>query len=113
MYGLSSDVDLSFLVGRKLLQVGAGEFQTILHFQGGVSVTIEGECELGGASYGPGVVTASQLLALVGQVVSGVRAVSGRHLELTFSDTVRVTVLESDGPWESFTIEGPAGVIVV
>ncbi len=41
MYGLRSDLDLSFLVGPTLLQVCIGENEVVLRFDGNISITIE------------------------------------------------------------------------
>ena len=41
------------------------------------------------------------------------KPIDGRHLRLELSDDLVLTILEDDGPYESFTISNPVGVIVV
>ena len=43
MYGLNPEINLSFLVGRELLQVCIGIHQVQLHFDKDVSISIEGQ----------------------------------------------------------------------
>lgn len=43
MYGLKSDIDLSFLNGRELIQVAIGLYQIQFGFDGDVRISVEGE----------------------------------------------------------------------
>src|SRR5207237_8419413 len=48
MYGLPSNTDLSFLVGRQLAQLCLGQYQAQLRFDGDVTISLEGEFSLDG-----------------------------------------------------------------
>lgn len=111
MYGLSSEIDLGFLVGREVLQVVVGAFQVIVHFDSDVSLSIEGDCQVSGSTFGSGIDAGRQLLGLIGKSVTAASAINERHLELKFEDEV-LRVLD-DERGESFTITSPGNTIVV
>jgi len=46
LYGLPEDYDASFFDGRSLIQLCLGEHQAQLHFDGNVSIFLEGEFTL-------------------------------------------------------------------
>lgn len=43
MYGFKSDIDLSFLNGRKLIQIAIGLYHVSFRFDEEVAVSVEGE----------------------------------------------------------------------
>ena len=45
MYAIPKDVDWSFMLGKALIQVCYGQYQTQLRFDGDVSISIEGNVE--------------------------------------------------------------------
>jgi hypothetical protein len=50
MYGLDTDVDLSFLRNREVIQVAVGLHQIVFAFDGEINVSVEGKCELRSSS---------------------------------------------------------------
>jgi Family of unknown function (DUF6188) len=113
MNGLPKDTDLTFLIGRQLVQVAVGAFQIQLHFDANVSVSIESDSELDGALAPVGVEAARRLLGLIGEVVTDARSIAERHLGITFSNGATLTVLENDEPFESYSITSPDGTWIV
>lgn len=113
MHGMQASTDLSFLKNREVLQVAVGTFQTLLHLDGDVTLTLEGDCEVGTKRYGPGVETGRVLLDFIGGTVADVGVVNERHLQMTFRDGRTLTLVESDEPAESYSIAGPGITIVV
>lgn len=113
MYRLSDTTDFEFLLGQEVVQVCVGKFQTVVNFDGGATLTIEGSCMLGNDRYGPGVEAGRQLITLLGRMVASVSALEQQHLEVAFGDGTVVTVLGEDDNFESFTLAGPHGLIVV
>src|ERR1700689_5329629 len=77
MYGLESDIDLSFLVGREIIQTSVGTVQVILSFDHNTAISVEQRFEYraDGRSvvWKPGKMDAAgPLLELIGGVVKGV-----------------------------------------
>lgn len=113
MHGLSSPTDLRFFQGREVERIGVGQFQASVHFDGDLTLTIEGQCRLDRVECAPGAGAGKHLLAVLGLVVASASCVDERHLALRFDNGTELLVLEDDDPFESFNITGPAIHIVV
>ena len=117
MYGLTADVDLSFLVGAELLQVAAGQNEVILNFFGDVSIMIAADLRLSRSehpgerlSHAPS--QATTLIRLLGLSVLQASGADGT-LRLELSDGSTLEVYDSWPNYESYTITHRAGLIVV
>jgi hypothetical protein len=113
MYGLPADVDVRFLCERELVQVAIGVYEVQLHFDSNVSIAIQCHCQVGAQVYEPGKVAGFPLIGLLGRVVVNVMPLEQRHLRLDFDDGSSLVILENDEPYESYTVTGPGGAIVV
>ena len=118
MYGLSPDIDLSFLKTREVIQIAVGLYQIIFAFDEDVNLSIEGKCEhfsSNGASVwkpgSPGV--AASILGLLGQNVVDVHRQDSSVLELVFSGGDRLLVFDVSEKYESYSITRPGETIIV
>lgn len=114
MYGLPEDVDLSFLDGRVLEQVAVGQHQTQLRFEDQVTISIEGEVTIDGAR-GVGIDAGARLVRLVGRSVERVARIAPGDLCLAFAGEphAAITIHDRSDGYESYTIDGPRGLVVV
>lgn len=108
MYGLSKETDLSFLLRKRLERVDISDYQAQLHFDGGVSISIEGTCEIDRK-----VVDFPQLRSLLGGSVFGVTVQNEGTVNIVFDDARRLSILDSNEEFESYQITGPGVNIVV
>jgi Family of unknown function (DUF6188) len=117
MYGLTAEIDLSFLVGGELQQVAVGQHEVILHFFKGISITVQSDLRLSeGDDQGDRLSGApSQGVVLIGLLASSVVRASGADGTLTmeFSDGSTLAVYDSSPNFESYTITYDGGTIVV
>lgn len=117
MYGLDKATDLTFLVGKGLVQICVGLFQLILNFDDGVSISIEGEVEHIPVAKPPQSGSLQRvgccLGDLLGKKIRGFEINDGGMLELTFSDGNTLRLYDSNPDAESYQITGPARNIVV
>jgi hypothetical protein len=118
MYGLDVDTDISFLLGKELLQIGIGRFGVGLDFVKDVSIYIE--CRFEMISQGHLEETAElpmaacPLLRLLGAKVSKVDIRENGTLQVGFSSGDILKVYDSNPDTESYTITwGTNGSIVV
>jgi hypothetical protein len=114
VHGLPEHVDLSFLEGLVLEQVAVGQFQTQLRFEDRVTISIEGEVTIDGARR-VGVDAGARLVWLVGRSVQRAGRAAPGDLCLAFAGepVAMITVHDSNDEYESYTIEGPRGLVVV
>ncbi|MEM1061239.1 MAG: DUF6188 family protein [Planctomycetota bacterium] len=118
MYGLSKDVDLSFLLDKDLIQVCFGLHDLMLHFDGGVEIAltsevscnVNGECSQRTADFQN---VTKPLLALIGKTTVKVVGKADGTLSILFKDDNSVTIYDNSDRYESYTIKGGGGVIVV
>jgi len=118
MYGLDSDVSLTFLHGRELIQILVGAYQLILRFDGDVSISIEGTFDhrRGARS----LLTATELpaaactlLPLIGHSIKTAENVGGGEIRLDFSNEETVCLMDSNKDTESYQIDGPGKQLIV
>ena len=117
MYGLPEDEDLSFLLGKELLQVCGGLHETILNFNEGTSITLQCEYALHGADDKSDAVAqlaaSRRLLDLLGFRIAKVSNVGKGSLAVTFSDGSVLSIHDSNSQYESYEISDPTKTIVV
>jgi hypothetical protein len=109
MNGLPADLDLTFLVGRKLEQVCFSLHQVRLMFDRGVWIDIEGDWALNGTrtAANPGV-----LGALLEQSIADAKREGEGDLVLMIGSH-RLEIFDSHGNYESYTIGSEGSQIVV
>ncbi|MEL6340950.1 MAG: DUF6188 family protein [Myxococcota bacterium] len=118
MYGLESDVDLKFLLGRRVEQIAVGEFQFVLNLDGGITWSIESTLTLESSGVSSSVSADSHsscapLLQLVGEVITHVAHQGRGDVKITFSNSISVTVHDSNESAESYQLSGGPDEIVV
>jgi hypothetical protein len=118
MYGLDTTIDLSFLMGRELIQIAIGIHQVIFVFDHSTSLAVESEFSLtwreGASIWRAGMPTAAApALRLLGAAVDGVRGQEDGTLEIEFSGGNSLKVLDNKKEFESYTITRPGQTIVV
>jgi hypothetical protein len=120
MHGLKKDIDLSFLNGRELIQLGIGLYQTIFKFDEDVAISVEGEFRYfdgqdewiwrpePGSS-----LLAARTAVLLGATIESFESDANGTLALTFSNRRRLTIMDSSKEYESYDITRPGQTIVV
>jgi hypothetical protein len=106
------------MIGKELIQVCYGKFQTLLRFEQDVTVSIEGNIEhrigekLLGRSEGRNQGLAC-LILLIGASIEDVKVKQENALELTFSNSHTLSLFSDDSPYEAFSISGLGQSVVV
>ena len=118
MYGIDETTNLEFLVGQELCQVCIGQFQLILNFTGGASISVESSVEHihGSVAHIWAIEGEKQVHSLIGSLgiaIESIRIVDGNCLELRLSDESVLRILDSNDEAESFLIQGGDQEIVV
>lgn len=118
MHGLPNNLDLSFFVGKELIQACFGEHNLVLHFAGEISVGVTSEVGVG--SPGGACETAEDfrllaapILALLGQSVVAARREGEGTLCLRFAGRVELTLFDDSDEYESYWIRHGEVLIVV
>jgi hypothetical protein len=119
MYGLPKQFDSAFLIGRTLEQVSFNQNQIYLHFDGDVSITIEGSF----AHYQPesqsGMkvlevpVLESDLMKLLGFSISKVLTDKEGTLGLLFANGRMLKCFDKSPQFESYQIRHGVKTIIV
>src|SRR5229473_4212696 len=109
MYGLPSNIDLTFLHGRELLQVCIGMHQVILNFYGQLSISIESEYAHRSRSgevtrYEDCRLSASMLTSFVGLKISRATGTIDGTLTLCFSNEDVLEIYDDSKQHESYQI---------
>lgn len=117
MYGLDNSVDLSFFIGRRLIQVSIGANELILRFDNEVAVTVESDfsvCDSGEPElFNRSCDGAATLAALLDRVVSRCTTDGTGSLRIVFDDQRELTVFDSSSTYEGYTIRNGSHLIVV
>lgn len=120
MYGLSSDIDLSFLNGRELGQVAIGLYQVQFGFDEDVRISVEGQFRYfdgtGEVEWTPSpeaAATAATTVALLGSAIQTFEAHPNGTLILHFSNSHRLTIFDNSRDYESYDITRPGQTIIV
>jgi hypothetical protein len=118
MYGLPSGTDLNFLKGRTLSQACFGPFDLILNFDENVSISIWSALSLGQSEASPRRHSAfaevsREVLGLLEKAVLEVGWTPSGTVSLTFEGDQYLELYDDNVGYESYSISGPAGLIVV
>lgn len=120
MYGLTKDVDLSFLNGREVIQVAIGVYQIIFAFDEDVRISIyfqfsyfDGRSESTWQPEPGFAQIAARTVALLGATVQTFEGQEDGTLTLMFSNGHRLTIPDSSKEYESYDITLPGRTIVV
>ena len=118
MYGLPTDLDLGFFVGSTLHQVCIGANELILHFDHGVSLTIESEFLVGDPARGSEKFdrprpSAARIVGLIDRTVRRADGTADGTLVLVFDQDYRLEVHDSSSQYESYQIHHDSRIIVV
>lgn len=120
MYGLNPDVDLSFFIGKELMQVAVGSYDVQLHFYESVSLSVQGRIE----HISEGVVTewigdenkplaAASLLGLLGSSVTSVQGDSDGTLTVHFTNGDLLKIFDDNEHYESYQINPGDGKNII
>jgi hypothetical protein len=120
MYGLSRDIELTFLNRREVIQVAIGLYQIIFGFDDNVTISVraqfnyfDGNSELIWKPEPGSAQIAARTLALLGATVESFESHESGTLALMFSNGHRLTILDSSKEYESYDITRPGQTIVV
>lgn len=120
MYGLSQDVNLNFLVGQHLIQLGVGQNEIIMNFYDNTSITLE--CGFSVKSdfdetrvdrSQSGIIAATAIWPLVGRGVTMATSRDSGTLRLEFGYGFAIEIYDDSSKYESYQIKHPGGIIVV
>ncbi len=109
MYGLSPDLDLSFLEGIDLLQVCIGANEVILHFDANVSITIQSALRIRSTSGRDKIFeeppsAAAELMEFLSDSPAEVAGSEDGTLRLIFSGGGLLEIYDSSRQYESYLI---------
>ena len=118
MYGVSEDLDLSFLEGTSLVQVRLGQYDIQFHFHPRGEIGVQGELEFRGPSgavleFGlpEALHSSTNLGVVIGVVLSKVSIRPPRSIVLRFESGHEIELFDSSESYESFQI-APGNIIV-
>ena len=121
LYRILQSTDWSFLIGAEVTQIAIGFHQVqVALFKNRVDTTISMETDfihersgqvLSEATSTPD--RAATLVTLIGKQIENVRADGENALFISFSGSETLKIMVDDERYEDFTIDGPAGLLVV
>ena len=118
MYGLPSGTNLDFIKSTTLIQVCFGPFDLILNFHRDVSISIYSSIAVGPA--GTNLLRHTsfeeigrEILSLLNRDVLNVEWSPNGTISLTFEGNDLLEIYDDSAHYESYTLSGPAGLIVV
>lgn len=119
MYGVPTDLDLSFLQGAEVIQVCLGLHEVQFHFHPAGSVHVQGGWELVGAEGGridhghdrPEQRPPYQIHRLLGRRVAGTEVSPPAWISLRFDDGAVLRIFDDSREHESFQIQ-PGDIVV-
>ena len=115
MNGLKKETDLSFLMGRELIQVAIDSFQVQFHFDEDVAVSVEAEFRYfdGQQEWWRQEPSSTHIAARTGASITSFHSSEDGTLIITFSNHHRLTVVDSFKEYESYDITCPGRTIIV
>jgi hypothetical protein len=120
MYGLKSDIDLSFLNGREVEQVAIGTYQIIFGFDEDVRISaysqfsyFDGREEWIWKPEPGAAQIAAKTVSLLGATIQSFEGQENGTLTIVFSNGHRLTIPDSSKEYESYDITRPGQTIVV
>src|SRR5260370_17586456 len=116
MYDLAKGTTFEFLKDRELELLCFGPYGVMLHFEGGIQIQIEGSfthvtTATPEASHFP--LSESQLMRLLLQRVTQVAVKRNGTLTLRFGNGDTLVIDGNVGPYESYNVSHPHGLLVV
>jgi len=118
MNTFDQNIDLSFLMGREVVQIAIGIYQVIFAFDEDVTISVEEHfryaCQTATSDWRPGANhAAAATVDLLGTTVKSVSRSEENTLDLRFSNGASLTIIsENKGP-ESYQITARGTIIVV
>ena len=120
MYGLSKDIDLSFLAGRQVEQVAIGVYQVQFRFDEEVTISVEshfryfdGQPEWIWSAEPGAALAASRTVSLLTATIERFEIQENGTLFLMFSNGHRLSILDSSKEYQSYDITRPGQTIIV
>jgi hypothetical protein len=118
MYGLPPDTQIDFLQGKTLLQACFGANDLILNFTENISISIFSAIGVGlkGSNvdrHSKFEEVSRELLRLLNRVVAEVHWTPEGTVSLIFDEGSAVYIYDDSAGYESYTIAGPSGLLVV
>jgi Family of unknown function (DUF6188) len=117
MFGLSKSTDLSFFVGRQLVQVCVGMYQVILRFDEETSVSLECDCQiipqLPQRMPAYSIHASACLLRVIGDTVTSTNNVGNGDISLEFSNGCSLFIFDSNDDSESYQINHGSNILIV
>lgn len=117
MYDLPKGFSFEFLIERELELLCFGPYAVTLHFAGGIQLQIEGtfthntDDQRAGAVHFP--LSETRLVRLLMQPVTQVEAKRTGALTLRFGNGDTLVIDGNVGPYESYNVNHPDGLLVV
>ena len=118
VFGLPANIDLTFFIARRLLQVCVGANEIILNFDDELSLTIESDIRHSTSAgevraFSSSVKAAATLVRLIECTVETAYRIEPGALALRFSNGETLEVLDSNAEYESYQIRHRQRFIVV
>lgn len=117
MYGVPVDIDLSFLLGRRLESVSFGQFQLQLRFDERVRLSIESVYRIDKAGsvlvYDETPAGAADVVALLSMDVTNAYRLAEDAIRIEFGDSRAIEAVDDSVQYESFQIWNGDAIIVV
>src|SRR5438445_5936582 len=118
MYVLKRDANLSFLIGREVIQVAIGVHHVIFHFEEDISISVGGEFEYsddqGTVVWKPGASrAAANTVVLLGAKIESLASFENGTIVIHFSNGARLVIPDPSAEYESYQITRPGETIVV
>lgn len=114
------EIDLSFLGGRELIQIAIGLYHISFRFDEDVAISVEGEFRYFDGQeeciwkHQPGAEQiAARTVSLLGSTIKNFERHEDGTLILTFSNGLRLTIVDNSKMYESYDITRPGHTIVV
>jgi hypothetical protein len=113
MFGLPSEFDPSFLIGKELESVNFGQYVLNLQLSDSCSISIEGKISLNEGEPTELPHSLSLVHRFLNQTIAAARAVDSGTLVLQFGNGEALSIYDSNAHYESYNIHGPNGMVVV
>lgn len=108
MYQLDPNTDLSFLLGRTLLDTTSDEHGLVMRLSEQAEIGIQSSIELNGEA-----VDFEAVTRLVGESIFGATLAEGSAMNLYFSEGSHLFVSNDADDYESYTVSAPGKYLVV
>jgi hypothetical protein len=115
MYGIPADLNLSKLIGIQIKGINVVEFMTVIQFEDGTTICIEGEAKI---TKNDVVITqwkqesgwnTNQYALMIGKLVSSYEVITPRELVINLMEGLQIHIFDNSNEYESFHIY-PEGI---